>query len=110
MKFKGGSTRSYEVKVGVHQGSILSPLLYFIVQEAKSRIFTSDLPLELLHADDMAVVAESKQDLPEKFLIWKAGLVAKGLKVNTNKIKILLCMGSIERNGDSGKSHCGREL
>ena len=39
------------VNVGVHQGSVLSPLLFIIVLEALSREFRTGLPWELLYAD-----------------------------------------------------------
>ena len=50
----------YEVKVGMHQGSGLSPLLFVIVMEAISREFRVALPWELLYADDLAVIAETE--------------------------------------------------
>ena len=34
-----GFSKEFEVKVGVHQGSVLSPLLFIIVLEALSREF-----------------------------------------------------------------------
>ena len=34
-----GFSQEFEVKVGVHQGSVLSPLLFIIVLEALSREF-----------------------------------------------------------------------
>ena len=46
-----------------------------------------------LYADDLALVAESNEDLLQKCQIWKSGLEAKGPKVNINKTKILHCMG-----------------
>ena len=61
------------------------------------------LLLELLYGDDLALVAESKDDLLEKAQIWKTGLEAKGLKANINKTKILHCMGSTKRSDDSRK-------
>jgi len=45
----------FEVKVGMHQGSGLSPLLFVTVMEAISREFRVALPWELLYADDLAV-------------------------------------------------------
>ena len=51
---------SFEVKVGMHQGSALSQLLFVIVMEAISREFRVALPWELLHADDLAVKAETE--------------------------------------------------
>jgi len=53
----------FEVKVGMHQGSALSPLLFMIVMEAISREFRVALPWELLYADDLAVIAETEEEL-----------------------------------------------
>ena len=39
-----GYSEEFEVKVGVHQGSVLSPLLFIIVLEALSREFNSGVP------------------------------------------------------------------
>ena len=40
-----GYSEEFEVKVGVHQGSVLSPLLFIIVLEALSR--ESSMPMTL---------------------------------------------------------------
>jgi len=39
-----GNRKGFEVKVGMHQGSALSPLLFVIVMEAISREFRVTLP------------------------------------------------------------------
>ena len=46
-----GNSKGFEVKVGTHQGSALSPLLFVIVMEAISREFRVALPWELLYVD-----------------------------------------------------------
>ena len=48
-----GDSKAFIVKVGLHQGSILSPLLFVIVMEMISRELQAGLPLELLYADDL---------------------------------------------------------
>jgi len=47
-----GNSNSFEVKVGMHQGSALCPLLFVIVMEALSREFRVALSWELLYEDD----------------------------------------------------------
>ena len=44
IKRQEGESEEFEVKVGVHQGSVLSPLLFIIVMEALSRKFRTGLP------------------------------------------------------------------
>jgi len=41
-----GNSNGFEVKVGMHQGSASSPLLFVMVMEALSREFTVALPLD----------------------------------------------------------------
>ena len=48
----------FEVKVRVHQGSVLSPLLFIMVLEALSLEFRSGCPWELFYADDLVLIAE----------------------------------------------------
>jgi len=55
-----GNSRGFEVKVGMHQGSGLDPLLFVIVMEAMSGEFRVAIPWGLLYADDLAVVAETE--------------------------------------------------
>ena len=50
-----GNSSCFQIKVGMHQGSALSPLLFVTVMEAISREFRVALPWELLYADDLAV-------------------------------------------------------
>ena len=67
----GGRAGRFNVRIGVHQGSVLSPLLFIIVLEALSREFREGLPMELLHADDLVLIAETKELLLKKVRIWK---------------------------------------
>ena len=72
-----GDNKAFNVKVGLHQGSVLNPLLFVIVMEMTSRELRAGLPLELLHADDLILMAESEESLRDKIVKWKAGLEAK---------------------------------
>ena len=47
-----GNSKGFQAKVGTHDGSALSPLLFVILMEAISREFRVALPWELLYADD----------------------------------------------------------
>ena len=59
----GRGTVKSEVKVSVHHGSVFSLLLFIIVLEALSREFCSGVPWEDLYADDLVIIAESRNVL-----------------------------------------------
>ena len=87
VRLNGRESDAYSVKVGVHQGSVLSPLLFIIVWEALSREFKEGLPMEFLYADDLVLMAESEELLMEKLRKWKKGIEAMGIRVNAGKTK-----------------------
>ena len=66
VRVNGECSEEFEVKVGVHQGSVLSPLLFIMVLEALSLEFRTGCPWELLYADDLVIVAESLKELNER--------------------------------------------
>ena len=59
--------------------------------------------MELLYADDLVLMAESKELLMEKLRKWKKGMEAKGLRVNADKTKVMQCRMSRFQSENSGK-------
>ena len=102
-----GYSDAFEVKVGVHQGSVLSPLLFIIVMEALSREFHTDHPWELLYADDLVIIAKSVEELLEKLNKWKAAIEKRGLRVNMGKTKVVVSGHNLNVLNKSGKFPCG---
>ena len=78
-------SEEFKVKVGVHQGSVLSPLLFAIVVDVITENARRGVVNESLYADDLILMSETMEDLKERFWNWKNALESKGLKVNTRK-------------------------
>ena len=101
-----GFSKEFEVKVGVHQGSVLSPLLFIIVLEALSREFRAGVPWEDLYADDLVIIADSLEECVRRLLIWKEAMERKGLRVNAGKTKVMICGTGLDLLQSSGEYPC----
>ena len=66
VKVNGVGGMDFPIEVGVHQGSMLSPLLFIIVMEAPSCRFDDRGLLWELYADDLVLLADSEEDLKKK--------------------------------------------
>src|SRR3989442_3257271 len=106
VKRNGEESESFEVKVGVHQGSVLSPILFSIVMQAIADNFKKGLPWELLYADDLVLLAESRLELEKRLTEWMARLTEKGLRVNIGKTKVMNCKVGVGQVENSGKYPC----
>ena len=107
VKLSGGVSKRFNVKVGVHQSSVLSPLLFIIILEALSRNFKVGLLMELFYADDLVLLAGTKEELVQKINTWKTGMEEKGLQVNVGKSKVMRCRNRTCQAENSGTFPCG---
>ena len=103
-----GLSESFEVKVGLHQGSVLSPLLFAAVVDVVSSEARSGLPSELLYADDLLIMAPTMEQLGRRVADWRASLLGKGLKVNVGKSKVMDGSSGGKMIVNSGKWPCGK--
>ena len=59
----GEPSSSFSVKVDVHQGSALSPLLFIMVMDVLTEDVRGDSLMELLYVDDLILCRESLNDV-----------------------------------------------
>ena len=101
-----GYSEEFGVKAGVHQGSVLSSLLFIIVLETLSCEFCSGVPWEDLSADDLVIITELLKECDRRLLTWKEAMEEKGLRVNARKMKIMICGMGLDLLQCSGEFQC----
>ena len=63
----GELSSSFSVKVGVHQGSALSPLLFIMVMDILTEDVRDGSLMELLYKDDLVLCEESLNEVKDKY-------------------------------------------
>ena len=83
MKVRVGSGLSEEffVKVGVHQGSVLSPLLFAMVIDKVTENARKRWMKQILYADKLVLMEETMKELRENFDEWREAFESKGMRV-----------------------------
>lgn len=56
-------TDGFQIKVGLHQGSVLSLFIFNIVMDVMTGNVRETVPWSILHADDIVLCAERREDL-----------------------------------------------
>ena len=91
-----GLSREFEIGVGIHQGSALSPLLFAVIIDVLSEHLRAENLWKLLFADDLAIMADSEEQLQERLLKWQECLEKYGLKMNVKITETIVC----SKNGE----------
>ena len=85
-----GLSEDFPFNIGLRQGSAISTLLFITVMEINSRkISTKDILRKMRYADDLAIIAESKQDLQEALEEWKWVFEKHGLRMSLEKTEVM---------------------
>ena len=83
----GELSNSFSVKVGAHQASALSPLLFIMVMDVLTEDVRDGSLMELLYADDLVLCGESLHEVMDKYGLWKNAAEGKSLRTNVDKTK-----------------------
>ena len=83
----GELSGSFSVKVGVHQGSALSPLLFIMVMDVLTEDVRDGLLMELLYVGNLVLYGESLNEVMDKYRRWENAVEGKAPRGNVDKTK-----------------------
>ena len=66
-----GNTEYFNVKVGVHQGSAISPLIFISIMDVLASEIDIEPPWAMLFADDLVLCETSKAAVERELEIWR---------------------------------------
>ena len=88
-----GTTESFKVKVGLHQGSALSPFLFAVIMDRLTDEVRREPPWMMLFADDIAICEETREEVERRLESWKYALERREMKVSRSKTEYLCING-----------------
>ncbi|KAK3559218.1 hypothetical protein QTP86_005471 [Hemibagrus guttatus] len=93
-----GQTEEFNVEVGLHQGSALSPFLFAMVMDQLSEEVRQESPWTMMFADDIVICSESREQVEENLERWRFALERRGMKVSGSKTEYM-CVNEREGSG-----------
>ncbi|KAK3550919.1 hypothetical protein QTP70_008730 [Hemibagrus guttatus] len=93
-----GQTEEFNVEVGLHQGSALSPFLFAMVMDQLSEEVRQESPWTMMFADDIVICSESREQVEENLERWRFALERRGMKVSRSKTEYM-CVNEREGSG-----------
>ena len=74
MKCSVGTTESFKVKVGLNQGSALSPFLFAVIMDRLTDEVRREPPWSMLFADDIVIGVETREEVDRRLESWRYAL------------------------------------
>ena len=71
-----------QMKVGLHQGSAMSPYIFDMVMDVIVAEVNDEVPWSVLFADDIVYVSTSKEEAEATLKLWRRALEERGLKIS----------------------------
>jgi hypothetical protein len=99
-----GDTSDFPIKIGLHQGSALSPYLFALVMDEVTR----DIQDDMLFADDVVLVDDSRAGVNRKLELWRHTLESKGFRLSRTKTEYMRCDFSATRHEERDVSLDGQ--
>ncbi|KAF7708713.1 hypothetical protein HF521_017770, partial [Silurus meridionalis] len=91
-----GTTDWFRVRIGLDQGSALSPFLFAVVMDRLTDEVRQESPWTIMFADDIVICGESGEQVEKSLERWRYALERRGMKVSRSKTEYM-CVN--ERKG-----------
>ena len=92
-----GTTESFKVKVGLHQGSKLSPFLFAVIMDRLTDEVRREPSWTMLFADDIVICKETSEELERRPESWRYALERRRMKVSRSKTEYLCINGGNDK-------------
>jgi Reverse transcriptase (RNA-dependent DNA polymerase) len=103
-----GEPDTFPIKIGLHQGSALSPYIFTLVMNEITKDIQEYIPWCMLFADDVVLIDESRIGVNQKLELWRQTLESKGFRLSRTKTEYMRCQFSRENLDDRDVSLDGR--
>ncbi|KAM0884725.1 hypothetical protein ACQ4PT_030802 [Festuca glaucescens] len=103
-----GDTDDFPIRIGLHQGSALSPYLFDLVMDEVTRDIQGDIPWCMLFADDVVLVDDSRTGVNRKLELWRRTLESKSFRLSRTKTEYMRCSFSSTRHEEGEVSLDGQ--
>ena len=84
-----GESSKFNVEVGLHQGSALSPYLFLILMDVLTERVRKEAPESMLFADDIVLCGDKGVDMTEYLESWRKALEERGMRVSRPKTQFI---------------------
>ncbi|XP_047004640.1 uncharacterized protein LOC124622894 [Schistocerca americana] len=84
-----GMTKEFPVKVGLHQGSAISPYLFDPIMDVLVEDVKKEAPWNMIFAVDVFLCEQSTDRLEENLLNWRMALEERGMKISRTNSEYL---------------------
>ena len=88
-----GTTESFKIKVGLHQGLTLSPFLFAVIMDRLTNEVRREPPWTMLFTDDIVICKETREEVEQRLECWRYALERRGMKVSRSKTEYLCING-----------------
>ena len=84
-----GSTDDFTVKVGLHQGSALSPYLFNLIIDVLTKEVKEEPPWSMMFADNIILCDDKREGVEENLEEWRKVMEERVLKVSRKKTEYM---------------------
>ena len=84
-----GESSKFNVEVGLHQGSALSPYLFLILMDVLTERVRKEAPETMLFADHIVLCEDKDVDTTEYLESWRKALEERGMRVSRPKTQFM---------------------